>query len=61
MKTLSAAGLKRIRSALGLTQAELAASIGWHPLTISKWETGDRPVSLKATLAIQRLAETARA
>jgi transcriptional regulator with XRE-family HTH domain len=35
-----AATLKRLRERRGLTQAELAAAIGVHRVTVATWETG---------------------
>jgi transcriptional regulator with XRE-family HTH domain len=32
----------RLRRNAGVTQAELARAIGVHPLTISRWERGQR-------------------
>ena len=32
--------LKRYREKLGLSQAELAAQLGVHPMTVSRWERG---------------------
>ncbi|QGZ33929.1 helix-turn-helix domain-containing protein [Stappia indica] len=36
--------LREIRSKLGLNQAGLAAVLGRHPQTISKWERGAEPI-----------------
>ena len=32
--------IAKVRTALGLTQAQLAQLLGIHPLTVSKWERG---------------------
>ena len=32
--------IKKLREALGLSQAELAALVGTHAMTVSKWERG---------------------
>lgn len=37
---MTAAEVRRIRERLGLTQAELAARIGVHTMTVSRWERG---------------------
>jgi DNA-binding transcriptional regulator YiaG len=34
----------RIRKRLGLTQPALAARVGVHPMTVSKWERGAQPI-----------------
>lgn len=33
---------KQIREQLGLTQSEMARACNTHPMTVSKWETGER-------------------
>ncbi len=38
-------GLKAVRTALGLTQAEIAESIGSSPVTISQLEIGNKDCS----------------
>lgn len=42
--------VKRIRRQVGLTQAELAANLGVHRITIAKWEAG--------TLVVPKMAAT---
>ena len=37
---MSPADLARIRQLLRLSQAELAALLGAHPMTVSRWESG---------------------
>ncbi len=41
---MTPADLRQIRKQLGLNQAELAARLGRHPQTISKWERGAEPL-----------------
>lgn len=36
--------LKRYRTERGITQDALAKELGVHPLTISRWETGERKI-----------------
>ena len=48
--------LRRLRDNLGYTQARLAAILGVHPLTVSRWECGTlapTPVGLRLLHAIQ--------
>ena len=35
-----AVDIKKLREAIGLSQAELAALVGMHAMTVSKWERG---------------------
>ena len=37
---MNASEITRLRTALGLTQAQLATLLGVHALTLSKWERG---------------------
>lgn len=46
---------KAIRLDLGLTQAELAAKLGLHQTTISRFETGDLLVDGRTRLALEAL------
>ena len=43
------------REALGLTQAELAAELGVHVLTVSRWERGIRAIPEMLDLALEAL------
>lgn len=43
------------RTALGLTQVELADAIGKHPMTISSYETGRKPIPRVVELAVNGL------
>lgn len=56
---MNSSDLRRIRHALGLTQAELAARIGTTRGTISRWEmkAGTYPVSQMAANLVKLLAE----
>ncbi len=38
MTVMIGSEVRRLREALGLTQAELAEELGVHPITISRWE-----------------------
>lgn len=38
--SMSASKISAVRSALGLTQLELASLLGVHSITVSKWEGG---------------------
>lgn len=42
---------------LKMTQAQLAAALGVHPMTVSKWERGERGIPEMVRLALERLAE----
>lgn len=41
---LPGVALKFVRHRLGLKQVELAELLGFNPETLSRWETGERPV-----------------
>lgn len=43
--------LKSMREALGLTQGELARTLGLYPGTLSRWELGKQPVANPEMLA----------
>lgn len=58
---MTATALKRLRSKLRLSQAELAAEIGVHQTTVQRWETGERPVPGPAKRLLSQLAEQATA
>ena len=47
--------LRERRSALGLTQPELADALGIHRVTISNWERGHHPIPKWLTLAMDQL------
>lgn len=32
--------LRKIRKTVGMTQAQMAASLGVHPVTVTRWEAG---------------------
>jgi DNA-binding transcriptional regulator YiaG len=46
---------REIRQQLGLSQSELAAALGIHPVTVSHWERGARPITKMADLAMWAL------
>jgi DNA-binding XRE family transcriptional regulator len=52
----TAKGLKAARKALGnWNQAQLAAAIGVHKVTVAKMEAGMRPISRLTALAVECL------
>lgn len=48
--------VRRIRTALGLTQAEFGRLIGTHPNTVSRLERGDLPITPARAAALTMLA-----
>jgi DNA-binding transcriptional regulator YiaG len=46
---------KKARLRLGLSQSEMAAACDTHPMTISKWETGERTPRRPAARLIETL------
>jgi ribosome-binding protein aMBF1 (putative translation factor) len=52
--------IKSARRSLGLSQAELAAKLGVHQTTISRFETGDLPLDERTKLALDALTMRAR-
>lgn len=48
------------RQALGLSQAELAAKLGVHQTTISRFENDGLPVDQRTALAMDALLERAK-
>lgn len=53
--------LKRIRSALGLTQAALANQLGVRRETVARWETGARRIAEPVARLARRLVREAKA
>jgi DNA-binding transcriptional regulator YiaG len=49
---MDAEAFKRHRRRLRLTQAALAAKLGVHTLTVSRWETGAHPIPQMVALLI---------
>ena len=49
---MTAASFRSARKSLGLTQAELAARIGWSRREVGRWETGDQPVPVVVALLL---------
>jgi len=47
--------IRDIRRQLGLTQIEMAERLGLHQSTISRFESGDKPVDKRTALAAQAL------
>jgi len=48
-----------IRSALGISQAEMADLLGLHQTTISRFERGDMPLDKRTLLAARALLQAA--
>jgi DNA-binding transcriptional regulator YiaG len=57
---MDADDLKAARARLGLTQAQLAAELGVHAMTVSKWETGQRGIPEPVARLVQRLVTERR-
>jgi DNA-binding transcriptional regulator YiaG len=57
---MDADDLKAARAGLGLTQAQLAAELGVHAMTVSKWETGQRRIPEPVARLVQRLVAERR-
>ncbi len=55
MVKMTAADVAARRDALDLTQAELAAALGVHVMTVSRWERGSRSIPEMLTLALEAL------
>jgi transcriptional regulator with XRE-family HTH domain len=53
--TMDAKELKRWRARQGLSQAKLAAELGVHVMTVSKWEQGQRRIPPFLGLALEAL------
>jgi DNA-binding transcriptional regulator YiaG len=51
--------LRWLRTALGLTQACLGAIMDVAPETVSRWETGDEPISRVSRLALLAIVRDA--
>lgn len=45
--------LTRLRQVLGLTQKELAESIGYSEITVSRWELGKQPTPYHVIAELQ--------
>lgn len=52
--------MKAARARLGLTQPQLAAELGVHAMTVSKWETGQRSIPEPVARLVQRLVAERR-
>jgi DNA-binding transcriptional regulator YiaG len=57
---LTPGGLVALRTALGLTQSQLASRIGVTQMTISRWECGRSRPSGPTTAKLDRLRRSAR-
>jgi transcriptional regulator with XRE-family HTH domain len=53
--------MKAARARLGLTQVQLAAELGVHPITVSRWETGERGIPEPTARLVRRLVAERRA
>lgn len=49
-----------VRIALGLSQADMAAKLGVHQTTVSRFETGSLPVDERTALALDALLARAK-
>lgn len=58
--TTTPAGIKAARAALGMTQDAFAAALGVAWTTVSRWETGRRPIDRRTALAVAYLLEQPR-
>lgn len=47
-----------VRGELGLTQQELADTLGCHQVTVARWESGEQAPRGKRLTALQSLART---
>jgi transcriptional regulator with XRE-family HTH domain len=47
--------LHQARKDLGMTQAELAAAIGVHRVTVARWESGELPITLRTIATLKLL------
>lgn len=56
-QSMDAKTVKRIRQQVGLTQVELAESLGVHRVTVAKWETGALPVPRMAAILLRQWAQ----
>jgi DNA-binding transcriptional regulator YiaG len=52
---------RRIREALKLTQAQLAAELGVHAMTVSKWERGVQRIPEPVARLVERLRRERKA
>lgn len=57
--SLTGTEVRSLRSAIGVTQCELAMLMGVSARTISRWETGDGGVSESAARLMNLLASAA--
>jgi transcriptional regulator with XRE-family HTH domain len=57
---VTGAEMRRIRRALGLTQAELAERIGIKPNSVARQERGEIGISQPVALLVRLAGETAR-
>lgn len=56
---MTPAEFRQVRKALGLTQVELAAKLGIHPITVSHYETGKTKIPYWLGIAIQTFRKEA--
>ena len=57
---MTAAEVRRVRMRLRLTQAQLAAKLGVHEMTVSRWERGTVNVPEPVARLIRYVASNAR-
>ncbi len=53
---MTPAEIRAARRALDLSQSQLAARLGVHQKSVSKWERGEHPVPLHVALAVAHLS-----
>jgi len=58
LRDMKGADVRRLRRRLRLTQAELAARVGVHKLTVSRWESGRGGVPEPTARLLALLAAT---
>jgi DNA-binding transcriptional regulator YiaG len=51
---------QRLRKSLKLTQRQMAARLGVHPITVAKWEANMYPVPKLAVTALRLLTKKGR-
>ena len=51
-------GLASARNRAGLTQVSLAAILGVHPITVTRWESGERTPSIDTVVRLAAALNT---
>jgi DNA-binding transcriptional regulator YiaG len=60
MLLVDATDFARLRKRLELTQEGLAAQLGVHPMTVSRWERGERSIPGPVAVLMEHFAKQAR-